>query len=72
MLLLDFYQRSYSQNPPPRVSQEHTDLPYDVKPQPLSEGLQPISVSSSLFVYFCYRKFFDYPIEHLQKQRYNR
>ncbi len=34
MLLLDFYQRSYSQNPPPRVSQEHTDLPYDVKPQP--------------------------------------
>ena len=30
MLLLDFYQSSYSQNPSPVLPKEHTDLPYDV------------------------------------------
>ena len=32
MLLLNFYQRGYTQYPPPPVlPKEHTDLPFDVK-----------------------------------------
>ena len=33
MLLLDFYQRGYTQYPLPVLSEEHTDLPFDVKAQ---------------------------------------
>ena len=31
MLLLNFYQRGYTQYPPPVLPKEHTDLPFDVK-----------------------------------------
>ena len=31
MLPLNFYQRGYTQYPPPVPPKEHTDLPFDVK-----------------------------------------
>ena len=31
MLLLNFYQKGYTQYPPPVLPKEHTDLPFDVQ-----------------------------------------
>ena len=31
MLLLNFYQKGYTQYPPPVLLKEHTDLPFDVQ-----------------------------------------
>mgnify|MGYP000547398914 FL=1 len=50
MLLLNFYQRSHTQYPPPVLPKEHTDLPFDVKAltyEPI--GLIPTCESSVLF-----------------------
>ena len=59
MLLLNFYQKGYTQYPPPVLPKEHTDLPFDVKaltripkefadPRVARQLLPTMSISSSV------------------------
>lgn len=77
-----FIQRGYSQNQSPetfrrKVLQSRAEglrsrggaLPSRELP---GNSCEQQTAGLQIFVYFCYRKFFDYSIEHLQKQRYNR